>query len=282
MSRSLIKAAAVLAIPALGLFAVAPSADAAIIYGLTENNNIFRVNSNDPTIIETASFVQGLGGAELLGIDFRPANGQLYGITTDNRVLSINPDTGAVLGSTTLTTPLNGTAFGVDFNPVADRLRIVSDTGQNLRVDVTTGATTVDVPVAAGNNLVGAAYTLGGATTTLYTIDSLADTLNIQNPPNNGTQVLVGQLEADGAHIDTTNRVGFDIGPDGAAFAAFNEIGFSLSDLYTINLATGDIEFVNQFGGGFFVRDIAVVIPEPATLGLLSAATLLAARRRRA
>jgi hypothetical protein len=291
MSRCIIKTAAVLAVPALGLLGLAQHADAAVIYGLTENNNIFRINTNntvdiggaDALPIESGVFVQGLGGAELLNIDFRPSTGQLYGLTTDNRVVTINPDTGAITGSQNLSTTLNGNSFGFDFNPAVDRIRIISNTGQNLRVDPSTGVAIIDTPLAGGQSIVGAAYNnILGGTTTLYTIDSINDVLNIQNPPNAGTQVEVGPLMAGDVQIDTTDRVGFDIGPDNVAYAALNEIGFSLSDLYTINLQTGDIEFVGQIGGGLFVRDIAVVVPEPGTIGLLAVGALLAVRRRRA
>lgn len=292
MSRSIIRAAAIVAVPALGVLGLAQQSNAAVIYGLTENNNIFRINTEntvdlgggvDALPIESAVFVQGLGGAELLNIDFRPSTGQLFGLTTDNRIVTLNPDTGAVTGSQTLSTTLNGNSFGFDFNPVVDRIRIISNTGQNLRVDPNTGTAIIDTPLAGGQSIVGAAYNniLGGGTTTLYTIDSIADVLNIQNPPNAGTQVLVGPLN-NGGQIDTTDRVGFDIGPDNVAYAAFNEIDFSLSDLYTVDLATGNIEFVGQIGGGLFVRDIAIVVPEPATVGLLAVGALLATRRRRA
>jgi hypothetical protein len=290
MSRSMIKTAAVLALPALGVLGLARQSDAAVIYGLTENNNVFRFDTTntvdiggaDALPIESGVFVQGLGGAELLNIDFRPSTGQLYGLTTDNRVVTINPDTGAITGSQNLSTPLNGTSFGFDFNPQVDRIRIVSDTGQNLRFNPADGSLIVDTPISGGQSIVGAAYNnILGGTTTLYTIDSLNDVLNRQDPANSGTQVEVGPLMAGDVQIDTTNRVGFDIGPDNVAYAAFNEIGFSLSDLYTINLQTGDIEFVGQIGGGLFVRDIAVVVPEPATAGLLAVGALLAVRRRR-
>ena len=41
-------------------------------------------------------------------------------------------------------TALTGSQFGVDFNPVADRLRVPSDSGLNLRINADTGATTTD------------------------------------------------------------------------------------------------------------------------------------------
>jgi hypothetical protein len=286
MSHSWIKTAAVLAAPVLGLAGFAAQSDAALIYGLSENNNIFRFDSNNPEIIQSGVFVQGLAGAELLNIDFRPATGQLVGLTTDNRIVNINPDTGVAVTTGVLSVPLNGTTFAFDFNPTVDRIRVVSDTGQNLRVNPDTGIVTVDSPInPSGRVIVGAAYTNsfpGATTTTLYTIDSLSDSLYMQNPPNNGTQVLVGSLDTDGQTIDTTNRVGFDIGPGNEAFAALNETPISVSDLYTINLQTGAIEFAGQIGGGLFVRDIAVVVPEPGTLGLLAVGALLAVRRRRA
>lgn len=292
MSRSLIKTAAVLALPALGLFSMTQRADAAIIYGLTENNNVFRFDSENPNNIESAAFVRGLGGAELLNIDFRPSTGRLYGLTTDNNLVTILPATGQITSSVPVSVPLNGTSFGFDVNPVTDRIRIISDAGQNLSVDPTTGLALIEGTITGDSNIVGAAHTNNTAlatATTLYTIDSLADSLNTQG--SSGAQTEVGLLLAGGVgdeiHIDTTNRVGFDIAGVDRAFAAFNEIDFALSDLYSVDLQTGAIEWIDQIGGGMFVRDIAVVvpgailIPEPAGVGLLAVGTLLAARRRR-
>ena len=66
-----------------------------------------------------------------------------------------------------LSVALTGTNFGVDFNPAADRLRVISDTGQNLRHDLTAGTTTVDgltYPPATtpATGVTGAAYTNNG------------------------------------------------------------------------------------------------------------------------
>src|SRR5581483_1695827 len=95
-------------------------------------------------------------------------------------------------------TTLSGASFGVDFNPVADRLRLVSDAGQNLRVNPANGLVTTDADLNPGMpHVVGVAYTnsfAGASATTLYDIDSASDTLLIQNPPNNGTLTAVGPL----------------------------------------------------------------------------------------
>lgn len=186
-------------------------------------------------------------GETLLAIDYRPATGTLYGLSSMSRIYSINADTGAAtaVGSAGAFT-LDGTSFGFDFNPVPDRIRITSDTEQNLRVNPNDGTATADTPLAYsatdtnnGNNpnAVGAAYTnsfAGAGATTLYDIDSNQDVVVIQNPPNNGTLNTVGPLG-----IDTTDRVGFDIsGRTGVAFAALTTTS-GVTELFTINLLSG-------------------------------------------
>ncbi len=133
----------------------------------------------------------------------------------------IDPVTGAATAVGAAFTPaLSGTAFGFDFNPTVDRIRVVSDTGQNLRLNPDTGAVAaVDGALNPGApHVVGSAYTnnfAGATTTTLYAIDAATDQLLIQNPPNNGTLAPVGPLG-----VDTGDDVGFDItANDGVAFA---------------------------------------------------------------
>ena len=110
---------------------------------------------------------------------------------------------------------LSGMSFGVDFNPAADRLRIVSDTGQNLRVNVVDGATTNDgfLNYTAGTpttGIGGAAYTNNDAdpntNTTLFDFDSALDQIAIQSPPNNGSLVATGKFG-----VDSGPEIGADI-----------------------------------------------------------------------
>ncbi len=105
---------------------------------------------------------------------------------------------------------LEGSAFGIDFNPTVDRLRIVSDTGQNLRVNVDSGAALVDgalsytappaTPVTA-SDIIGAAYTNNdgdaSTATTLFDIDAGLDQVAIQAPPNAGGLNATGKLGID-------------------------------------------------------------------------------------
>lgn len=151
-------------------------AEAEPLVALTSANTLVTFDSAAPgTITNTAAITGLVSGETLIGIDRRPANGQLYGITNQGRIYILNPLTGVAVFQSQTTTPV-GSSFGVDFNPVPDRLRVVSDADQNLRINVDTGATIVDGTLNPGNpNVVAAAYTnnfAGATTTTLYVIDS--------------------------------------------------------------------------------------------------------------
>jgi Domain of unknown function (DUF4394) len=136
------------------------------------------------------------------------------------------------------TTLLSGTDFGFDFNPTADRIRVVSNTGQNLRLNPNDGAiAAVDLPIGgATSGITAAAYInnfAGATTTSLFTIDHTTDKLYLQNPPNNGTQTEIGPLG-----IDITNANGFDIGStSGKAYLVATVAG--AAKIYTVNTATG-------------------------------------------
>ncbi|HXG66635.1 MAG TPA: DUF4394 domain-containing protein [Blastocatellia bacterium] len=253
------------------------------IFALTPNNMLLTFNSDTPGVITRSVTVTGLQpGESLLGIDFRPAVREMFGVTNQNRIYIIDTTTGAASGLARLTATLpvviSGAGFGVDFNPVPDRLRVVSTTGQNFRINVETGVTAVDGNLAyatgdpnaaATPNVVGSAYSnnfAGATTTTLYGIDSNLDILVIQNPPNNGTLNTVGSLG-----VNTTNMVGFDIAAGSfRAFASLTPDGGTTSNLYTINLSTGAATLVGQIGAGVSIRDIAVAPRPPLTVFALT------------
>lgn len=244
---------------------IAPAA----LIGLDDSNHLLTFDSASPGTVTATVVVSGLGAGEtLIGIDVRPATGALYGVTIDAsnaaRVYVINPATGAATLSATLAadpadltspfTALDGTSFGVDFNPVADRLRIVSDNEQNLRVNVDSGLVTTDAPLAPPGTVAGAAYTnnfTGAASTVLYDIDVTSDTLAIQNPPNNGTLVLVGPLG-----VNATGVAGFEIVSTRAANGAVTDTAFAAltvggtTGLYSINLATGAATSIGAVSAG--------------------------------
>ncbi|MDN2700444.1 DUF4394 domain-containing protein [Janthinobacterium sp. SUN100] len=259
------------------------------VFVLTVSNKLLSFDRATPATIRTTATVTGLqAGENLLGIDFRPADGQLYGVGSTGRIYTLNGATGAATLKSSLaadaadtTAPyaaLAGTQFGVDFNPVADRLRIVSDTGQSLRINVDTGATTTDGNIngGAGNTAItAAAYTnsfAGTASTTLFVIDAANATLYTQNPPNNGT--LAGAVPLG---VAATGVAGFDIDArTNTGYAVMTVAG--VRNLYTVNLAatTAPATLVAAIGVTEDLRGIALAGPgAPIAYGLTDDARIV-------
>ena len=222
------------------------------LVALTDDNTLVSFDSNNPGASQFTS-ISGLDGV-LLGIDTRPADGSIYGITTANNIYTIDADSGEATYISTLDTPFEGgTISGFDFNPVADRLRLVGDNDQDFRINVDTGEVTVDGTLAFAEddinsgvnpNVTAAAYTNsfdGTISTQLYDIDTLLNDLVLQNPPNDGTLVTVGDL---GIDFDTLG--GFEIVSavegDNTAFAVSN------TTLYSIDLDTGAASSLGEVG----------------------------------
>ena len=261
--------ASLLAFTALVL--VPPAARAEPMTGVTTTNQLVTFDSATPGTISTSVAITGLqGGETILGIDYRPANGQLYALGSTSRLYQINPLSGAAtqVGASGAFT-LSGTAFGVDFNPVVDRIRVTSSSGQNLRLNPNDGALTgTDTALNPGSpSIVASAYTnnfAGAISTTLYDIDSVTDQLYTQNPPNSGLLNLVGSLG-----FNTSDLVGFDIsGLSGTAFASLTAPGGNFSQLFTINLGTGAATLIGSIGGGVPLSSLSAqpgAVPEPAT-----------------
>ena len=222
------------------------------LVGSTEDGHLLLFRADRP---EAARMVRptGLSG-RLVGIDSRPADTHLYGLTTSNDLYRIDPATGASTLVSTLTVPFDGDLrSGIAFNPQADRLRLVSADGQNLRVNVVLGATAVDTPLAyapsdrnAGKRprIAGAAYTntvRDAPTTKLFEIDAEQDVLVLQDPPNDGVLTTVGPLDADLAPLYGFTIVTDANGTD-RAYAA------TAGKLYTIDLTTGHATPVGAIG----------------------------------
>ncbi|UEG52872.1 DUF4394 domain-containing protein [Mucilaginibacter daejeonensis] len=210
-----------------------------VAYAVSNNNELLIFNPNSPTPVVKA--MTGLQtGENILGIDMRPVNGQLYALGSTSRLYTINASSGVAtaVGTSPFTTLLVGTSFGFDFNPTVDRIRLVSNTGQNLRLNPETGAVAaIDGPLTTANSFInGAAYTnnfAGATSTVLYDINSSNGRLYRQDPPNDGTLVEVGSL---GITVDAAN--GFDIGgTSNTAYGIFTVGG--VTRIYSVNLQTG-------------------------------------------
>jgi hypothetical protein len=241
------------------------------VFGVTSGNNLISFNSARPDVLLSKVAIRGLAAGETLnGIDFRPATGVLYGLGSTGRLYTLNTTTGAATAATALSadpndttdgnaafTSVTGAAFGFDFNPVPDRLRVVSDADQNLRINVGTSATITDgtLAFAAGDinagqnpNVVASAYTNnfpGTTTTVLNGIDSTRDILVTQNPANAGTLQTIGALGVNASALSS-----FDIASTGAAFAAITLEGETLTRFYSVSTATGAVTAIGPAAGG--------------------------------
>ena len=237
--------------------------------------HLLTFSASAPGTITSDIALTGLNTDESLsGLDFRPATGQLYAITSNqavSRIVTINTTTGAVTAIGAALPVTSDVFFGVDFNPVVDRLRVVGDAQSNRRFNPNDGTLAgTDTPLAyaagdpgAGTNpkVVHIAYdrNVAGATlTTLFGIDSARSTLvrigGVDgNPSPNGGQVTtVGPLG-----VTVTRAGGFDIqGGSGTAYAVMRVGG--VSTLFTVNLTTGATTQIGAVGSGTFVDGIAV------------------------
>jgi hypothetical protein len=263
--------ALVSAIAAAAVFA--PTASAVPLV-LTDGSALVNVDTSSLNAPSAPIPVSGMQPAEtLVGIDQRPATGQLYGVGTSNRVYVIDPATGAAtqVGAAAAFT-LNGNDFGIDFTPVPDRMRVVSDLEQNLRLNPNDATAFVDATLNPAGNVVAAAYNnnvAGATSTTLFDIDSASGNLVLQGgaggspSPNTGNLTLVGSL---GLGAGLNANIGFDIGADGVAFATITDGG--VSKLFGINTGSGLATDLGTIGAGATpYRGLAIM---PARIRLTS------------
>ena len=217
-----------------------------VAYAPSTINTLLIFNPFNSSAPVSKPFTGQAAGETIIGLDMRPFNGQLYALGSGSRIYTVNASSGVLALVGTLTTPLVGTDFGFDFNPVVDRIRIVSNTGQNLRVNPVTAATIIDGPINPGGRAVTAvAYrnNFAGATATvLYDIDATTDKLYRQDPPNNGTLVEIGNLG-----IDIGAMSSFDIGGiSNNGYALLRSGG--VTRLYRVNI---DYNGGGYSGGGY-------------------------------
>lgn len=273
---------------------------------LTANNAIVEFDTDTPGTLTSGVVVTGLqAGESLQAIDFRPSTGQLYGLGSSSRLYAIDRTTGvaATVGSP-FAIPLSGTQFSMDFNPFADALRVVSDTDQDLRINVNTGAV-VDGDMAtnglqpdgtlayatndSGNGLnpliaaVGYSGNFSGtAATTLYGIDSDRDVLVTQGStsgapvsPNGGTLLTVGALG-----VDATSRAAFDVVSSNRGSEAILVTGTgtgtgTTSPFYRVDLTTGQATFIGLSGANRAVVGLAIAPPQTTVLALSTSNRLI-------
>jgi Domain of unknown function (DUF4394) len=239
------------------------SAQAAQVAALFGEHSIAIVDTAAKKVVKTWN-IQGING-RVVGIDTRPADGMLYALAADGGVFTIDTATGRASVKSKLETMLKPGTWGtVDFNPVADRLRVIGSDGMNLRANVDDGKVVTDGAlkfadgdVAKGKTpkVVAGAYTnsvKGAKETALYDIDGTTGALVRQAPPNDGILNTVGAL---GVNLEI---VAFDIWSDGNGR---NEAWLMAKDgLHSVDLATGKAGPAIRINGvSAPVRDIAIL-----------------------
>jgi hypothetical protein len=252
--------------------------------GLTTDGRLVRFSTDTPGRTRNIGQVQqGLSGDQsLIGIDYRVQDGKLYGVGNNGGIYTLSTADASASKVGQLTVGLMGTVFGVDFNPAANRLRVISNTGQNLRhnIDDATatapplagmtqndGTLTIPPATTPAAGVTGAAYTNNdldaNTTTTLFDIDTMNDTVVVQSPANNGLLAPTGKLQVDagtsvGFDIYSRNRFGVTQGNNG--FATVSVLG--RYSLFQVNLLTGKLSRVGGFRADTQVVDLAIPLDQ--------------------
>ena len=279
---------------ALSVFASAASAESLV--ALNSNNQISIFDSSNAAGAIFNNIIGAAAGKTFIGIDLRPSNNTVYGVTTSNEIYTLDAATGnssfvAAL-SNNIISSANG--YGLDFNPVNEALgttslRLVSSNGQNFAINANNGVVTNflnNTGAATPSHMIGAGYTgvsytnsnpaVKASATSLYYINSITDELFVATGAFN-TPVIT-KVGALGHEILRAN--GLDISSSGIAYSSFlMDDGTGKSVLTSINLATGAATKTGEFVGTINGLTVAPV-PEPETyamliagLGLIGAAT---------
>ncbi|WP_434443946.1 DUF4394 domain-containing protein [Lentzea sp. E54] len=232
-------------------------------FGISADGTLMATFTTDrPQVLDWVREIQGFtGDTAAIGLDFRVQNGLMYLVGNQGGIytVKITPPDVVVTKVSQLTVPLYGTNFGVDFNPAVDRLRVVSDTGQNLRHNLGDNTTTEDAvlstPPALGptRGVTAAAYTNNDlnpdTATTLFDIGTATDEVLIQSPANNGLLSATGKLT-----VDAAANAGFDIYSTLSGGRATSAAGFATlvaadgtASLYSVNLLNGSVTGIGRF-----------------------------------
>jgi hypothetical protein len=250
--RSYLTTAALAGAVAASCFA-ASAAQAGWIIGLVDGKSIVTIDPSTRTVTNKADIT---GAGPILAIDVRPADGMIYGLAGDGSIVTLNPKTGQAAVRSKLSEPWRASATTTfDFNPVADRLRLMSSEGVSWRINVDDGKVTVDgahkfkdgdVNAGKAPKVVAGAYSNSlkdkPKATTLYNVDATTASLVTQVPPNDGVLNTIGALG-----MPVTAPIAFNIV---ATAEDKNDAWLATGRaLYAVDLKTGKATMVGNFEG---------------------------------
>lgn len=225
---------------------------------LSDRSTLLNMTTGEPATVLFNVTLGGFaaGGEGIVAIDYRPSNGVLYGLSNQGRLYTIDPATGTCAAvSLNPVMAFTGTRFGMDFNPVTDLLRVVTDTEENVRINPNTGTlTATDTSLTPAGTAFALAYTnsfAGASTTTLFLLDMATGNLMRLDNPNNGVLTTVGSYAA------TLTQGGFDISAGNVALIAGSAVG--LPNLRRIDLFTGVSTGVFNIPTNFEVIGLAII-----------------------
>lgn len=240
-----------------GLISGLPVSTALI--GLSPNNELVSLMSGPPVVDMGVVPITGLRQEEfVLAIDTRPMTGELFGITNQDAIYVINKTTGAatMISQSPLSPVPDGDYVAFDFSPQQDVIRLITNTGQNLRISPVTGAVIgIDTPInsfSLGFN--SSAYTTSqsGVPSSLYALDPGTGGLYRSTNPNSGAVAYIGltgfTFEGDGGlEITSTNTAfaaqfghsRFQISGGGAIVPQGDDTTQDANRLLMINLRSG-------------------------------------------
>ncbi|WP_239061635.1 DUF4394 domain-containing protein [Ideonella livida] len=276
--RSLALAACVLALAGCAATApggVGPAREVAL--AVTASHQLVAFHAAQPQHLLWRRPLQGLQpGETVLGLDHRVKNETFYLLGSSGQLYTLDPDTAVLtpLGRP-VGAPLTGRHVGFDFNPVADRLRVVSDAGMNLRLHPDTGEAVdgnAELPgwqpdgplqAVAGDplhgrpvSLVAAAYSYNKANpkiTTNYVIEAYRGLLMIQGSREGATPVVspnTGQLRTVGPLLAgpfASAQMDIDILTD-QAYAALNPLEGGAPRWVRLDVNTGRATVLGTVG----------------------------------
>ncbi|WNO03415.1 DUF4394 domain-containing protein [Rhodoferax mekongensis] len=248
------------------------------LHVVTDKLELLTINAGQPTKVLSRVMLSGLAaGDTLVGVDYRISKGVLFALSKSGRLYTVDTASGAMkaVGSTPAVA-LQGDAFGMDFNPVADRVRVMGASGQNLRLHPDTGALAATDPAPAYAPTDKRAGTKPEVVAAAYTYNKKDDklTTNFAIDRNGGYLVTMGSAEGvqpvvsfNTGQLFTVGAIGvadmvdasMDIADvSGAAFAAIRLKSHATTRLYSLDLQTGKGTFIGTIGDGAKVLGMAV------------------------
>lgn len=259
------------------------------VYAVTEGMELIKFKSDRPgTALERRALSGLQAGDSLRGIDYRVARGVLFALADSGRLYTVDTAQARltpVAAAAPQPWPVQGQIVGVDFNPTVDRIRVVSNSGQNLRLHPETNAVVDGNPNEAGLQLDGALHYVAGdryagrkpeiagvaytynkkdeKITTNYAIDRALGALLMQGSQEGTTPVIspnTGQLRTVGllgtgalsdAHFDISDVAN-------TALLAARPAGQTQTRLYLLDLASGRASEVGRVGSGERLLGLAI------------------------